>query len=57
MSVFALTSGHITSGPRSKRPKFSELLMRLRFNFAVQDLAYRFDISVSTASRIFFTSG
>ena len=57
MGVFALISGHITSGPRSKLPKFTELLMvliRLRFNFALQDLAYRFNVSVSTASRVFY---
>lgn len=56
MSVFNLISNHITSGPRSKLPKFNELLlvlMRLRFNFTLQDLAYRFSISLSTASRIF----
>ena len=28
--------------------------MRLRLNFAVQDLAYRFNVSVSTASRVFY---
>ena len=59
MGVFALISGHITSGPRSKLPKFTvtELLMvlvRLRFNFAFQDLAYRFNVSVSTVSRVFY---
>ena len=28
-------------------------LMQLRLNMSIQDLAYRFDVSVSTVSRVF----
>ena len=56
MSVFNLIQSSITTTSRSHLSKFEQfvmVLMRLRHNFALQDLAVRFNISISTASRIF----
>ena len=49
-------SPYIKSGPTTSLPKFQQfilVLMRLRLDSPLQDLAYRFGISLATASRIF----
>ncbi|XP_077993128.1 uncharacterized protein LOC144447095 [Glandiceps talaboti] len=56
LAVFELCSTFIKSTHRNILSKFQEfilVLMRLRLNLQLQDLAYRFHISQSTASRIF----
>lgn len=56
MSVFNLTSHCIKRNFQNGLESFSEfilVLLRLKLNLTLQDLAYRFDISVATASRIF----
>ena len=54
--VFNLVSPYIKSGPTTSLLKFQQfilVLMRLRLDSPLQDLAYRFGISLATASRIF----
>lgn len=46
----------ISRSPVTKFQKFMLVLMRLRLNVPVQDLAYRFQIGTSTVSRIFLTT-
>lgn len=56
MSVFNLTSHCIKRNFQNGLESFSEfilVLLRLKLNLTLQDLSYRFDISVATASRIF----
>lgn len=56
MHVFNLLAQHISHTSRNSPTKFQEfilVLMRLRLNVPLQDLAYRFSISKATASRIF----
>lgn len=56
MTIFNFVAPHVASTHKNVLSKFQELLivlMRLRLNLGFQDLAYRFGISVSTASRIF----
>ena len=55
-AVFDLLSPHITSHAKCSLSHFQKLilvLMRLRLNLSVQDLAYRFNILKSTVSRTF----
>ncbi|CAL9689341.1 unnamed protein product [Knipowitschia caucasica] len=56
MQVFSLCEPYISASPLSSLDKFRQLilvLMRLRLNLPLKDLAYRFEISESTACRIF----
>jgi len=56
LAVFNLVAPSVISTSRNSLPKFSEYiltLMRLRLNLPLQDLAYRFNISLPTAARIF----
>ncbi|CAB4045800.1 Hypothetical predicted protein [Paramuricea clavata] len=56
MHVFNLLTPYIKSGTRTSLSKFQQfilVLMRTRLDALLQDLAYRFSISVATASRIF----
>ena len=58
MLYFGLLSEHINISSRSVLSKFQQfviVLMRLRLDLSVQDLAYRFSVSTSTVSRIFTT--
>ncbi|XP_028515656.1 uncharacterized protein LOC114575292 [Exaiptasia diaphana] len=55
LSVFNLVAPYVISTSRNALPKFNEfvlVLMRLRLNLQLQDLAYRFNISPTTAFRI-----
>ncbi|XP_064463713.1 uncharacterized protein LOC135374722 [Ornithodoros turicata] len=55
-AVFRLVKDLVRYTPNNKLPQFQELiitLMRLRLNATQQDLAYRFNVSESTISRIF----
>ena len=54
--LFDLTEPFITNSVRTHLTKFQKLLMtlmKLRLNLCTQDLAYRFNVSASTVSRIF----
>lgn len=54
--VFNLVSTAVVTGGRNVLPPFQEMvmfLMKLRLNLPVQDLAYRFGVSVSCVSRVF----
>jgi len=56
MQVFQLLEPFVQESTRSTLSKFEKLmlvLMKLRLNLPLQDLAYRFDISKSTVSRTF----
>ena len=56
MSVFNLTSPCIKRNSQNALEPFSEfilVLLRLKLNLPLQELAYRFNISLATASRIF----
>ena len=56
LSVFSFLADSISQTHRNCLTMFQEFLltmMRLRLNLTFQDLAYRFNISKSTASRIF----
>lgn len=56
MCVFDLLEPHITHTVRCRVTKFQKMmivLMKLRLNLSLQDLAYRFDVSKATVSRIF----
>ncbi|XP_022806305.1 uncharacterized protein LOC111343402 [Stylophora pistillata] len=56
MAVFNLVAPSVIATSRNCIPKFSEYiltLMRLRLNLPLQDLAYRFKVSLPTAGRIF----
>ena len=56
MHVFNFAHSYVKSTSRNVLTQFQELvlvLMRIKLSLPLQDLAYRFDISVSTASRIF----
>ena len=56
MSLFSFLSESVSNTHRNCLTAFQEFLlamMRLRLNLPFQDLAYRFNISKSTASRIF----
>ncbi|XP_021371061.1 uncharacterized protein LOC110461752 [Mizuhopecten yessoensis] len=58
MSLFEFLMSDIPDGNRSSLTKFQKLilvLMRLRLNLPVQDLAYRFDVSQATISRAFLS--
>ncbi|XP_034079283.1 uncharacterized protein LOC117550834 [Gymnodraco acuticeps] len=55
LQVFQLCEPYITFGPMSVLSKFQQfilVLLRLRLNLPLKDLAFRFNISLSTASRI-----
>lgn len=55
MQVFQLCEPYITSGHLSVLSKFQQLilvLMRLRLNVPLKDLAYRFHVSYTTVCRI-----
>ena len=57
-AVLDLISPHVTDHAKFSLSLFQKLilvLMRLRLNLSVQDLAYRFNISKSTVSRTFKT--
>lgn len=56
MHVFSFVSVHVITTKRNALSQFQELilvLMRIKLNMPLQDLAYRFSISTATASRIF----
>uniref|UniRef100_L7M0T8 Putative tick transposon n=1 Tax=Rhipicephalus pulchellus TaxID=72859 RepID=L7M0T8_RHIPC len=56
MSLFQLVKSHMSHTGRNSLTQFQEMLlflMRLRLGCQFQDLAFRFDVSLSTASRIF----
>ncbi|KAK7893343.1 hypothetical protein WMY93_022495 [Mugilogobius chulae] len=56
MSLFSCVKDHIKNPPRSKlKPfqKFILVLMKLRLNLHVQDIAHRFNIAPSTVSKCF----
>ncbi|XP_034071134.1 uncharacterized protein LOC117545465 [Gymnodraco acuticeps] len=52
LQVFQLCEPYITCGPMSPFEQFILVLLRLRLNLPLKDLAFRFNISLSTASRI-----
>lgn len=55
MQVFGLCEPYITFTPLSALSKFEQfilVLIRLRLNLSLQDLAFRFNVSCSTVSRI-----
>ncbi|XP_034073080.1 uncharacterized protein LOC117546831 [Gymnodraco acuticeps] len=55
LQVFQLCEPYITCGPMSVLSKFKQfilVLLRLRLNLPLKDLAFKFNISLSTASRI-----
>ncbi|XP_057711357.1 uncharacterized protein LOC130928650 [Corythoichthys intestinalis] len=55
IQIFELCKPYITCGPMSVLPKFEQfilVLMRLRLNLPLKDLAFRFRISLPTASRV-----
>ncbi|XP_026012899.1 uncharacterized protein LOC113015174 [Astatotilapia calliptera] len=55
IQIFELCEPYITSGPMSLLSKFEQfilVLLRLRLNLPLKDLAFRFNISLSTASRV-----
>jgi len=57
MHIFGLVSKKVPDSPLYVLPKFQQfllVLMRLRLNLQVQDLAFRFNVHVSTVSRIFY---
>ncbi|XP_062593212.1 uncharacterized protein LOC134254688 [Saccostrea cucullata] len=59
MALFNFIEPYIPDSPRisvTKFQKFILVLIRLRLNAPVQDLAYRFQIGTSTVSRIFLTT-
>lgn len=56
MTVYGLVEAHITERATSALTKFEKLmlvLMKLKLNLSLQDLAYRFKISRSCASKVF----
>ena len=56
VQVFNLIEPYLTDSVKSSLTKFEKLLMvlmKLRLNLSIQDLAYRFDISKPTVSRTF----
>ena len=56
MQLFTLIAPHVVSTSTNALCQFQEyllVLLRLRLNVPLQDLAYRFKVSVSTASRVF----
>ena len=56
MQLFTLIAPHVVSTSTNALCQFQEyllVLIRLRLNVPLQDLAYRFKVSVSTASRVF----
>ncbi|KAM4527725.1 uncharacterized protein PAE49_024445 [Odontesthes bonariensis] len=55
MQIFRLCEPDITCGPLSVLSKFEQfilVLLRLRLNLSLKDLAFRFNISLPTASRV-----
>ncbi|KAI4801015.1 hypothetical protein KUCAC02_006178 [Chaenocephalus aceratus] len=55
LQVFQLCEPYITCGPMSVLSKFEQfilVLLRLRLNLPLKEMAFRFNISLSTASRI-----
>lgn len=55
MQIFRLCEPDIICSPLSVLSKFEQfmlVLLRLRLNFPLKDLAFRFNISLSTASRV-----
>uniref|UniRef100_A0A8C6NIL0 DDE Tnp4 domain-containing protein n=1 Tax=Nothobranchius furzeri TaxID=105023 RepID=A0A8C6NIL0_NOTFU len=55
LQIFELCEPYITYGPMSVLSKFEQfmlVLIRLRLNLPLKDLAFRFKISLSSASRI-----
>ncbi|KAK0151912.1 hypothetical protein N1851_006716 [Merluccius polli] len=53
IQIFELCEPYITCGPMSVLPKFEQLvLVLLRLNLPLKDLAFRFKISLPTASRV-----
>ena len=56
ITLYNFIGAHVTVSSRNSLTKFQQfimVLMRLRLNLSVQDLAYRFHISKSTVSRTF----
>ena len=56
ISVFNFVAPHVTRNSLvlTKFQEFALTLMKLKLNMPMQDLAYRFNVSVSTISRAFF---
>ncbi|XP_063056368.1 uncharacterized protein LOC134450456 [Engraulis encrasicolus] len=57
MQIFRLCEPEITCCPLSVLSKFEQfilVLLRLRLNLPLKDLAFRFNISLSTASRVWY---
>ncbi|XP_064479142.1 uncharacterized protein LOC135392356 [Ornithodoros turicata] len=55
-ATFKLVEAAVKHSPQNGLEKFTEFvvfIMKLKWNFPLQDLAYRFNISCSTVSRIF----
>ena len=56
MGLFSFLESNISHTSRNRLSKFQQLLLtliKLRLNLTIQDIAYRFRISVATASRTF----
>ena len=56
MAVFRLLEHHIPITDRSSLSKFQQLiltLIKLRLSLSVQDISYRFKVSIPTVSRVF----
>jgi hypothetical protein len=57
MAVCRLLEHHIPITDRSSLSKFQQLiltLIKLRLSLSVQDISYRFKVSIPTVSRVFF---
>ncbi len=55
IQIFELCKPYISCGPMSVLSKFEQfilVLMKLRLNLPLKDLAFRFKISLPTASRV-----
>ena len=60
IQIFELCEPYVTCGPMSLLSKFEQfvlVLLRLRLNLPLKDLAFRFKNSLSTASRVWHSGG